>query len=601
MDTGRPTKTLADFMVSAINPVLIMVMVHSVCFFLVEVFYRGEAVGGVRWVLFWFVLAVVLITRIGIEQGDTSAAVYGLALASVTWFYLSFVLLNPVLAAVLLGIVWFIAHKITTNCTLIDEDADASGQGLLQSLRRIPALLKKGQDSEAKAVPPPPPLSSPPPLPKSVPKKKKRRSQTPGVSLIYFSIATIPIFGLGQTLLPANDLAARHQAFVYLFLYLAAALGLLITTSFLGLRRYLRQRYVTMPGNIALGWIQTGVIAVVIVLCLALLVPRPGARQVWVALHYHVDNQLRRASEFAARFNPHGTGPGRTGNQTSPNNQQENKSTEPGSASNPNPDNNASAKGQSDQQSGTGSQGKTGGGQSQGNGSGQAGSQGSQNDGQQNKPTQSTPPSQPNQDQNGPPANPSSDFSSPINSIYPWLKILFWIVVIIALAWLIYRYRVIILAVMKSIWAAIRNFIATLLGLFKSSPTAQPTAMKKSTVMPFKSFKNPFLTGGNQLWSPEKLITYSYDALQSWAIEKETDHGSPQTAREFCRQLSKEMPEAANALEHLAFLYGHVAYGASVPASYNPEHLRLIWDYMSGPRPKRPSVEASEREEAGKV
>jgi len=78
MDTAKPTKTLADYLVIAISPVLIMVLVHSLCFFLVAVFLPGEAAGGVRWVLFWFVLAVVLIARIGIEQGDTNAMIYGL-------------------------------------------------------------------------------------------------------------------------------------------------------------------------------------------------------------------------------------------------------------------------------------------------------------------------------------------------------------------------------------------------------------------------------------------------------------------------------------------------------------------------------------------
>src|SRR5580698_5365989 len=115
MDTGRPTKTLADFMVSAINPVLIMVMVHSVCFFLVEVFYRGEAVGGVRWVLFWFVLAVVLITRIGIEQGEAQSIGYSLALTFVVLFYLIMQQTNVVFGAVLLAAVWFTAHKLTSN------------------------------------------------------------------------------------------------------------------------------------------------------------------------------------------------------------------------------------------------------------------------------------------------------------------------------------------------------------------------------------------------------------------------------------------------------------------------------------------------------
>jgi hypothetical protein len=43
------------------------------------------------------------------------------------------------------------------------------------------------------------------------------------------------------------------------------------------------------------------------------------------------------------------------------------------------------------------------------------------------------------------------------------------------------------------------------------------------------------------------------------------------------------MPEAADALAHLAFLYGHVAYGAIIPGNYQPEHLRLLWDYLSSP------------------
>src|ERR1035437_8258909 len=112
MNTSKPTKTLADYLVIAVSPALIMVMVHSVCFFLVEVFYRGEAAGGVRWVLFWFVLAVVLIARIGIEQGDGHAMAYGLMLAFATWIYLSTVQPNVVFGVFLLGIVWFTAHKL---------------------------------------------------------------------------------------------------------------------------------------------------------------------------------------------------------------------------------------------------------------------------------------------------------------------------------------------------------------------------------------------------------------------------------------------------------------------------------------------------------
>jgi hypothetical protein len=554
MDTGKPTKTLADFLVIAVSPALIMVMVHSVCFFLVEVFYRGEAAGGVRWVLFWFVLAVVLIARIGIEQGDGQAMIYGLALACVTWLYLSTVQPNVVFGALLLGIVWFTAHKLTCNCTLIDEEADASGQGLLQTLRQLPRRFKKEQVPAAKTVATPKASVSVP----SPKKEKAASSQIPGIWLIYYSLAALPLFGLGQTLLPAGDLAARQQGFAYLFFYLAAALGLLVITSFLGLRRYLRQRHVVMPGKIALGWIQFGVVGAAIVLCLSLLLPRPGSSEAWGTLRYHVDYQLRRASEFAARFSPHGTGSGRAGNTAPPGGQQENKPTQPGQASNPNQDQNTGANDQGNQQSGGASK--------QGTPTGQEG--------------------------NGNSGKTLPSLSPSASSIYPWVKILFWFIAAAGLIWMLLRYRVVILTALWRTWAALSNFIAELLGFFRPATQAPQPASKTAGVTPFKMLKNPFLTGGDRIWPREELIIYSYDALQSWVMEQEVKHGSPQTPREFCRQLEEEMPEAANALKHLAFVYGHVAYGGSVPDNYDPEHLRLLWDYMSSPRPIR-----SKREE----
>jgi hypothetical protein len=146
---------------------------------------------------------------------------------------------------------------------------------------------------------------------------------------------------------------------------------------------------------------------------------------------------------------------------------------------------------------------------------------------------------------------------------------------------------------LRSVWTAIRKFLAMLRGLFQSSAIGSPAASRSREVRPFKLFKNPFLTGGDRVWTPEQLIVYTFQALQSWALEQEAPLGSPQTPRELCRQLGTEMPEAATALEHLAFLYGHVAYGASVPGNLDRDQLRLVWEVMSSPRPKYFTVDSA--------
>ena len=75
-------------MVIALSPALIMALVGSLCFFLIEVFYRGPMGGSVRWVMFWFVIAIVLVSRIAIEKSSEHAGLYGLALAAAVWLYL---------------------------------------------------------------------------------------------------------------------------------------------------------------------------------------------------------------------------------------------------------------------------------------------------------------------------------------------------------------------------------------------------------------------------------------------------------------------------------------------------------------------------------
>jgi len=93
--------------------------------------------------------------------------------------------------------------------------------------------------------------------------EQRKRPHNPGVWIVYFSLAALPLYGLGQSLIPAADEGRRRYVFWLMIVYLGSGLGLLLTTSFLGLRRYLRQRKLPMPTSIAGVWLTTGGLLIV--------------------------------------------------------------------------------------------------------------------------------------------------------------------------------------------------------------------------------------------------------------------------------------------------------------------------------------------------
>lgn len=519
MAIGKPQRTVVDYLVIGISPVLIMLLVGSLTFFLIEVFFRGEAIGSVRWVMFWFVMAVVLVSRIAIENSSGQAMVYGLGLAAATWLYL--VRIHPafILGAFLLAIVWWCSHKLTFDCTLIDEDDDASGGGLLQTASQTKSFRwfgkKAAQATAAKAKPEKPPTTTHP----------------PGLWVVWFSLAALPLFGTGQMLLPAGDSEAREAGFRWLFLYVTAALGLLLTTSFLGLRRYLRQRYLPMPGMIAFGWIRFGVGVGILVLIGALLLPRPGATAAWRTLGYHINYRLHQASEYAARFGPHGSGPGKAGEELDKSAPQKNATDSSGTQKTP---------GQSPEQQ----PGQTG-------------------------QTSNTPP---------PPSPPAT-----ADHIFQWLRALFFLVIAGLIGWRLFRQRALLFSMAQAFIAALKKFWHDLFhwGAW-SDGAATVTTKTKARLRLFASYRNPFLSGKDTTWTPEQLVIYSYEALQAWAEEQGIEPHPEQTAREFCRELAGRFPEMTEELNQMSWLYGHAAYGTAVPPGRDLEPVKRVWRFLGG-------------------
>ncbi len=291
----RPRKTLADYMIIGISPALIIVLICSLIFFLMTVVYHGLYPTRLSIIVFLFIMAAVLITRISIEEGTEYASLFAIPLAVVTMLAMDRFVRVPGFSRTmamlvnigLMALTWWSAHKLTWNCTLIDEKEDASGEGLLQIMgvdqetsnagdtgaRRQTAEAKPSEHKTAEVSSSKPTVS----LRQWFRNRRNRKPGVPGVWVVYFSLAALPLFGIGQLFIPASAVNERRIAFFMICTYAGSALGLLLTTSFLGLRRYLRQRRLPMPIDMAATWLAIGALLIALVLVGAVLLPRPGA------------------------------------------------------------------------------------------------------------------------------------------------------------------------------------------------------------------------------------------------------------------------------------------------------------------------------------
>src|SRR5262245_50788834 len=204
MAAEKPRPSLADYVAIGLSPLLIMALVGSLVYFLVEIFYRGEYEGRLQYILFFYVFGAVLVARISMELGIADRApLYGIVLAVAAWLGLAQFVEYPeglqalswVINAGLIGIVWWSTYKLTYDCTSIDEKAETTGTGLLQA-----AGLEQGT---------PAPKEEPAAEPAEKGKRKKkaqpswwerlqkyreqrRKTRPPGVWVVYFSLAALP-------------------------------------------------------------------------------------------------------------------------------------------------------------------------------------------------------------------------------------------------------------------------------------------------------------------------------------------------------------------------------------------------------------------------
>ncbi len=258
----RHYQNLADYAAIGIAPLLIWWMLNSLANFLMIVIYRGQYSWHVSWILMCYTMGATARARVTIEESREKASAYAVALGGATFYVMIRYVHDPIFLLAVILTIGYLADRIVHDCTIIDDGVDSSGQGLVDSVRKW--FQKR----------------SPPPVVTEQttgwqPRRAKNAGHQPGKTVLYLAVGALPLFGIGQFFLDRFP-GSWERAKWMLTLYLFTSLSLLVVTSFLNLRRYLRQRGTEMTAQVTVSWLAGGVGMIMLVLLIAYLAPLPG-------------------------------------------------------------------------------------------------------------------------------------------------------------------------------------------------------------------------------------------------------------------------------------------------------------------------------------
>jgi len=645
--------TLADYLVIAVSPALIMTLVGSLVFFLLDIFYQGQYVARLHFVFACFVMAAVLIGRISIEMGSSHAMMYAAPLALVTLAALNKFVQYPggVAADYSLGVnvglvvlIMWCAYKLTWDCTFIDESREESGEGVLRTMG-LDRKKKRGQNSFSPAGPSvakdagakksSDPFSSQAGEGSRPTASKESRPHSGGIWVVYFSLAALPLFGLGQRLVPPENLDRRRYAFLLLCVYVASALGLLLTTSLLGLRRYLRGRRLQMPVTMAGAWVMIGCLLIAAILGFAVLLPRPSPEYAISEIPWEVSSAKRAASrqavgregtEDSRKDAPGGedhsradakktpeqppdaskTAQGQKDAQTDKSRSQGNRAagdkpqSKPSEAKAPKGDGSQrESSGQETSQSGRTRDGKSADSTRDGKGS-KGGSPGKRKGTHDQAKGRSSAEEKASQEQRAEstrgaksqdaektgqpaprPSPPMPSFSLSFAGILKWL---FYLAVIAGVAYWAWRSWPALVEALKDFLEAWRAFWARLFGGKPGAKEAAPgesAGEVKPAPRPFADYADPFAAGWAERWSPDELVRYSFAALEAWAREHGCPRGPEQTPYEFAEGLADRAKHLGRHCRKMADLYSRAAYAPGTLPATSVAPLRDFWQHLA--------------------
>lgn len=333
-------RSATDYLIDALTPIMIGVMVYSVVYFLLDVrfVFSEEMDFGLRWVAACFILGIIALNRLIAKEGKEESILYILAMVGAVGFYTFMATDVYDLGSIAVGFmdnpwvktffnmsiaafIWWIVNRLTHECC-VDENRTAGDVGILTGTARRfqkaaapepkekvrkPIWRKKAdlptfETFEIEAFDP---LEWKPPEDKpsafdTAAASRRLEKRHPGISIFYFSAPVMAIFALGLPVISHGGEAWIITGYFYVVLYTIAALSLLMLTSLGGLREYFRSRHIPFPAGIGWFWLGLGSVMIMIVCFGAAQLPQPNHPRL-AHIEEHETDPYNKGSTFSIR------------------------------------------------------------------------------------------------------------------------------------------------------------------------------------------------------------------------------------------------------------------------------------------------------------
>jgi hypothetical protein len=167
--------------------------------------------------------------------------------------------------------------------------------------------------------------------------------------------------------------------------------------------------------------------------------------------------------------------------------------------------------------------------------------------------------------------------SSPLGGLAGLLKIVFYIVAALALAFGIWKYRHQLLQALADILRQLRELFG---GRGAGAGAQEEESPARARVPSFADFQDPFMTGKHNQMSPEELVRYTFSAFEAWANDRGRPRTPDCTPQELIRMAVEPQTPLYDESRRLVRMYGEVAYASRQIPRDAASQLSELWHLM---------------------